>query len=76
MEKAYDLKELVSKLKARGLDLAEDTAKGVLDDVLSWTSESAAVSANKVDDFAGVVIPMIKPYILQQLDKIDGQVGA
>jgi hypothetical protein len=72
---SYDLKDLGNKLKGRGLELAEDSAKIVAEEVLSWISESAQASDSKVDDLFAVVIPMIKPHILSKLDRIDGQEG-
>lgn len=72
---SYDLKNLGNKLKERGVDLAEDSAKIVAEEVLSWISESAQSSENKVDDLFAVVIPMLKPHILSKIDKIDGKVG-
>lgn len=75
MEKAYDVKVLVEKLKAKGLDMAEDVAKVALVEVLDWISESAKVSNNNYDDLFIAVMPMLKAEMLKQIDKIDGQVG-
>jgi hypothetical protein len=75
MEKAFDLKDLVGKLKDGGLDVAEEGAKHVVESVLNWVGESVVLTPNKVDDFALVVIPAVKPYVMAQLDKIDGEVG-
>lgn len=72
---AYSLKALVEKLKVHGLDVAEDGAKLVVEAVFDWVSESAVLSPNKVDDFAVVILPAIKPFVLSQLDKMDGKVG-
>lgn len=73
MVKAYELSALVEKLKAKGLDLAEDAAKILVEETLQWVSESAVISENKIDDLVAVVIPVIKPYILDAVDKIDGK---
>lgn len=75
MEKAFDMSVLAAKLKARGLDVAEEAAKIVVEEVLDWTSESVVLTENKFDDLAIAVIPMIKTYALAQVDKIDGEVG-
>lgn len=73
--KAYDLKVLLEKLKSRGLNVGEDIAKGLVEDVMSWVEESAKASATPIDDLiVGIVGPM-KPMLLSQIDKIDGQVG-
>lgn len=73
--KPYDVKVLLVKLKGRGLDVAEDAAKLVVEEVLNWVGESAQASPNKYDDLVSVLIPMIKPHILEAVDKIDGQPG-
>lgn len=75
MEKAFDPKALVAKLKEGGLDIAEDAAKHVVESVFKWTEESVVLTENKVDDFALVVIPAVRPFVMGQLDKIDGKVG-
>lgn len=75
MEKAYDAKDLLLKLKGQGLDVAEEAAKVVVEVVLDWVQESAAMSENKVDDIILALIPAVKPFILEQIDKIDGEVG-
>jgi len=72
---AYDLKDLVEKLKERGLDVAEDAAKALVESVLDWVADSAIKSENKVDDLLAGFIPVIKPAIMEAIDKIDGKVG-
>ena len=73
MEKAYELKALVEELKGKGLPVAEEAAKVVVEAVLDWVQKSAVVSDNKVDDFIAAVIPVIKPVIMEQVGKIDGK---
>lgn len=75
MEKAYDLKVLIVKLKGRGLDLAEESAKILIEEVLDFIHESAIASENKFDDLVSSLIPLVKPHILASVDKIDGEVG-
>jgi len=75
MEKAYDTKALVEKLKGRGLDLAEDAAGIALEEVLAWFEESARMSENKYDDLVIAIIPMLKEEALKQIDKIDSKQG-
>jgi hypothetical protein len=75
MEKAYDLKVLEEKLKAKGLPEVEKLAEKAYEAVKEWFVESAAISAGKIDDlaipFMGIVDGIVKP----QLDKIDGVEG-
>lgn len=75
MEKAYDLKVLQDKLKAKGLDLAEEALKMAIIELLDWVAESAPLSATPYDDMALIVLPQIKKMALEQADKIDGEVG-
>ena len=68
-----DIKKLVTKLKARGLDITEELAVVCVEETLDWTVEEVQASPNKYDDLLVVVIPVIKKTILAQVDKIDGQ---
>ena len=74
-KKAYDLKLLLEKLKAQGLDLAEDAAEKVVIGTFDWLEESADLSPNVYDDIAKIVYPQIKKSALGLVDKIDGHVG-
>lgn len=75
MEQAYQVSALVEKLKARGLELGEEAAKGVIGDVCTWLEDSVRLSATPFDDVALAVLPHLKKFGLDQADKIDGQVG-
>ena len=75
MDKAYDGQALVEKLKARGLDVAEDVATEVLGAVFEFFEESAVLSENKYDDLVLAILPMLKNEALKAIDKIDGEVG-
>ena len=73
-KKAYDVKVLMEKLKARGLDLAEEAAGMVVEEVADWVVESAAISKTPFDDVAAVVMPTLKKEAMKAIDKIDGEV--
>lgn len=75
MKKAYDLKVLADKLKDRGLDVAEESAKIAVEEILEWLSESSIQSENKVDDILAGVVPVAKKHVLELVDKIDGEEG-
>lgn len=75
LKEAYDVKALGKKLEGRGLDLAEEGAKIVLEEVLVWISESASKSETPFDDIVATVLPLVKDEVLKQIDKIDGEVG-
>lgn len=73
MEKAYDVKVLAEKLKGRGLDVAEEAAKIIVEEALAWVEESAKLSATPYDDMGLIVVPQLKKLALAQIDKIDGK---
>jgi len=75
MVKPYDLSELVSILKSKGLDIAEDAAKIVVDSSLEWLKESAKLSATPYDDLALVVLPQVEGFINKAVDAINGHEG-
>lgn len=75
MDKAYDVKALAEQLKAKGLDIAEESLKIVAEELLVWLENSATISPNNYDDLIKVVIPMVKGHILKAIDKIDGKEG-
>lgn len=75
MEKAYDVKALTEKAKAKGLDLAEDAAMHLVDIVFEWLDESADLSENVYDDILKSVYPLAKAEIKKAVDKLDGEVG-
>jgi hypothetical protein len=75
MEKAYDIKALVAKLKSKGLDVAEDAARHLVEASLEWVEESAKLSATPYDDMGLIVVPQLKKMALAAVDKIDGQEG-
>lgn len=71
----YDIKVLGEKLKAKGLDVAEESLKILVSETLDWVAKSAPVSPNKIDDVVAMAIPFVKPQIMKAIDKIDGQEG-
>lgn len=73
MEKAFDTKELVAKLAAQGLPLAEEAAELVLKTVFTWAKESAAIHPNAIVKAAvPLAIQVIEPLAFKEVDKIDG----
>lgn len=74
-KKAYDLKVLTARFKARGLDLAEEAAAIIVEETCDWIVESAPISKTPYDDMLIIVIPPAKKMILETVDKIDGQEG-
>lgn len=75
MDKAFDAKDLAARLKARGLDIAEELVKVAVEETLTWIEESVALTETKVDDIAAPVIEGMKPWVMKQIDQIDGKEG-
>mgnify|MGYP001576052476 CR=1 FL=1 len=71
MEKAWDLKYLVTRLKPMGLELGEELAKTVMLEVFDFCEKSAILSENKYDDFAVPVLATVKPFVMKQLEEIN-----
>lgn len=71
MEKAYDFKGLAEKLKAQGLELAEESAKMALVAVFEWLEESAKMSKTPYDDLALVLFPQLKSLIEEKVEDIN-----
>lgn len=73
---AYGIKGLVSKLKEKGLEVAEDAALNVYEGVKEWALEEAAKGEHGLIDVAvTAAVPQIDPLIKKQIDKIDGEIG-
>jgi hypothetical protein len=75
MTKAFDVQDLLLKLKSKGLNVAEEAAKDVVESVLDWAGESVVLTENKFDDMVIPFIPQLKAAALAEIDKIDGEVG-
>lgn len=74
MGKAYDLKVLVERLKARGLDLAEDAAMLFVEELEAFVIESALLSKTPYDDILVPIMPQLtKKLKADVVDKIDGK---
>lgn len=72
--KAYDVKVLLEKLKLRGVDIAEESARALVEELFVWLKDSAIESETKYDDLLLAVYPKIEEYILENVDKISPNV--
>lgn len=68
---AYDVKLLVEKLKAQGLEIAEESAKVVAEALFDWIEESAKISKSPYDDMALLVMPHLKKLAMDNIEKIN-----
>lgn len=75
MEKSFDIKNLTERLKSKGLDVAEELAKVVAGETMDWIKESVEIHPNMYVKFLAPLIGTLKPQVMSQVDKIDGQVG-
>jgi len=64
-------KIIVEELKKQGLDLAEDAAEDALEGFFSGLEKIVTASDNKYDDMLVPVLGMVKPKILEMINKID-----
>lgn len=73
-KKAYNLKVLLAKLKARGLDLTEEMAMMFMEELEAFLVESAEETPNPYDDVLKLVVPQaFKKLKAEQIDKINGK---
>jgi len=70
-----ETKSLGDLLKEKGLDVAEDAAKLVVEAVFEFAEEAVKKTENKYDDVALAILPVVKPIVLDLVDKIDGEEG-
>ena len=71
MKKAYDFKVLLERLKEAGVEVAEESAKVIVETTFDWTSESAILSENKYDDFLVPFLPKAKAHVLEMAEGIN-----
>ncbi len=69
---AFDVKELVERLKVKGIPLAEDVVQDLTKEIFAWAGESCALKGG----FFAVAVPLL-PLVLAQVvaaeDKLDGK---
>lgn len=71
MEKAYDFKGLLDELQGQGVEIAEESAKILVESLFKWLEESASLSATPYDDLLKVVYPQVKALALEAADNIN-----
>ena len=71
MEKPFDVKDLGEKLKAAGLELAEENVKVLLPIFLDWIEDSVKMTENKFDDFFVVIRPQLEATLNPLIEKIN-----
>lgn len=76
MDKAFDIKDLEARLKAKGLPAIEGIAEIVAAEVFAWAEDSCLVHENALVKAIGVpALQIVKPLALSAIDKIDGEPG-
>lgn len=73
--KPFDTQALVAELKSKGLDVAEELVKVIAGATFDWTEKSLMIHENPYVKFAAPVVAAVKPLVMAEIDKIDGQVG-
>lgn len=74
MQKAWDTKALIEKLKASGLDVAEDAGKVLVEALFDWADESIVLTPSKLDDLGRPLLGTVKNYLLKKIDELDGEI--
>lgn len=69
------LKALGERLKAKGLDLAEDMVMMIAVEFEAELIETLKKSDGKLDDMAIPVIEAIMPFVKSKIDMVDGKIG-
>lgn len=76
MDKAFELKSLVEKIKAKGAPATEEMVEQNLAAFFEWLEESAAMSENQLIKGAiPMAVAVIKPMLKKPVDQIDGKEG-
>lgn len=76
MEKAFDLKDLEMRLKAKGMVAVEGLAEIIAGEVMDWAKESCIIHPNMlVKSLGSSAVEILKPLAMGAIDKIDGQAG-
>ena len=71
MKKAYDVKLLLESLKGEGLEVAEESAKILVNGIFKWLEESADLSETPYDDMAKVIYPQLKKLAMDKIEDIN-----
>lgn len=77
MQKAYDLKNLLQRLEGQGIEIAEESAKVFIKELVGWLGDSADLSENKIDDLAKLGHPELMKLALglaENINKADNNV--
>lgn len=72
LQEAYDFKNLLERLKYRGLKEVEDFARKFYAALKIFLTQSAMLSENKLDDIAVPFLSQLDPLVIPQIDKIHG----
>lgn len=70
-KKAYDFKVLVEKFKSQGLEIAEESAKLIINETIDWLEESADLSTTPYDDMAKILYPNLRSLALEKAEDIN-----
>ena len=75
MEKPFDIADLLKRLEAIGLPVAEDLAKKATKEIFDWAKESCALKGG-LFAVAVPLLPIVADQVIKLEDKIDGVEGA
>lgn len=75
-KKAYDVNVLLESLKSKGLEVAEESVKVLIEVVVDWLDESATLSTTPYDDMAKILYPQLKAMALEKAEDINKEDNA
>lgn len=64
---------IVERLKAKGLDVAEEVAAQVVEELFVMAEEEVEKVPESFRPMAKMTLPVLKSYAMSLVDKIDGQ---
>lgn len=74
MEKAFEVNNLVERLKAQGLPMAEEAVQKAVKEVFAWAGESCAMKGG-LFLVGATILPILAEQLDKLADKIDGVEG-
>lgn len=66
--KAFDLHDLESRLRERGLPQVEGLARTCAEVIFDWVGDGVRKTDSKLDDLLLAVIPSVRTFVLSKLD--------
>lgn len=76
MEKAFDPKDLVARLRLHGITIADEAAHAVINDIFNWVKDSVAVIGGPATEFVLPIAQKLHDLAVAEVDKLIAPVSA